>query len=302
MFRGREVTHPERGTAILDRLAEELSELGVVEQRPMQEGRNMTMMMAPSKAVLAGQAETRTRAPARGGGAWRSRRRARPLRLSRQATAPVERGRCAGRGGRCACRGRRRRGPVRRRPARDAGRRAAERRGRLGRLSAISRAALRRAPSPADPGRPRPCHNHRSDAQDEDTLRRQEALQGHRHRQGARAPPLHEPHPREEVAQAQAHPGPRRRSSQTTTRRASSGCWGSANDTGQALGRRAQEAPRDARADQGLPRRGALQLQARQGGPAQGRRLRLPRPPQPQARLPPAVDHPHQRRRAAATG
>jgi translation initiation factor IF-3 len=54
MFRGREVTHPERGTAILDRLADELSELGVVEQRPMQEGRNMTMMMAPSKAVLAG--------------------------------------------------------------------------------------------------------------------------------------------------------------------------------------------------------------------------------------------------------
>jgi translation initiation factor IF-3 len=55
MFRGREVTHPERGTAILDRLAEELSELGVVEQHPMQEGRNMTMMMAPSKAVLAGR-------------------------------------------------------------------------------------------------------------------------------------------------------------------------------------------------------------------------------------------------------
>ena len=56
MFRGREVTHPERGTAILDRLAEELSEYGVVEQRPQQEGRNMTMMMGPSKAVLAGSA------------------------------------------------------------------------------------------------------------------------------------------------------------------------------------------------------------------------------------------------------
>ncbi len=55
MFRGREVTHPERGTMILDRLAEELAEIGVVEQRPMQEGRNMTMMMAPSKAVLAGR-------------------------------------------------------------------------------------------------------------------------------------------------------------------------------------------------------------------------------------------------------
>jgi translation initiation factor IF-3 len=60
MFRGREVTHPERGTMILDRLAEELAELGVVEQRPMQEGRNMTMMMAPSKAVLTGAADTDT--------------------------------------------------------------------------------------------------------------------------------------------------------------------------------------------------------------------------------------------------
>jgi translation initiation factor IF-3 len=57
MFRGREVTHPERGTMILDRLAEELAEIGVVEQRPMQEGRNMTMMMAPSKAVLTGRAD-----------------------------------------------------------------------------------------------------------------------------------------------------------------------------------------------------------------------------------------------------
>jgi translation initiation factor IF-3 len=57
MFRGREVTHPERGTMILDRLAEELTDLGVVEQRPLQEGRNMTMMLAPSKAVLAGRAD-----------------------------------------------------------------------------------------------------------------------------------------------------------------------------------------------------------------------------------------------------
>jgi translation initiation factor IF-3 len=55
MFRGREVTHPERGTALLDRLAGELSELGVVEQSPVQDGRNMTMLLAPSKAVLAGE-------------------------------------------------------------------------------------------------------------------------------------------------------------------------------------------------------------------------------------------------------
>jgi translation initiation factor IF-3 len=57
MFRGREVTHPERGVMILDRLAEELAALGVVEQRPTQDGRNMTMMLAPSKAVLAGKAD-----------------------------------------------------------------------------------------------------------------------------------------------------------------------------------------------------------------------------------------------------
>jgi translation initiation factor IF-3 len=54
MFRGREVTHPERGTALLDRLAEELSEIAVIEQAPLQDGRNMTMLLAPSKAVLAG--------------------------------------------------------------------------------------------------------------------------------------------------------------------------------------------------------------------------------------------------------
>ena len=55
MFRGREVTHPERGTALLDKLAGELSELAVIEQSPLQDGRNMTMMLAPSKAVLAGR-------------------------------------------------------------------------------------------------------------------------------------------------------------------------------------------------------------------------------------------------------
>jgi translation initiation factor IF-3 len=57
MFRGREVTHPERGRMILDRLAEELTDLAVVEQRPNLDGRNMTMMLGPSKAVLAGTAD-----------------------------------------------------------------------------------------------------------------------------------------------------------------------------------------------------------------------------------------------------
>jgi translation initiation factor IF-3 len=57
MFRGREVTHPERGVALLDKLAGELVDVGVVEQSPLQDGRNMTMMLGPSKAVLAGELE-----------------------------------------------------------------------------------------------------------------------------------------------------------------------------------------------------------------------------------------------------
>jgi len=51
MFRGREVAHPERGEIILNRLAEELAEIGVVEQRPTQDGRNMTMMLGPTRTA-----------------------------------------------------------------------------------------------------------------------------------------------------------------------------------------------------------------------------------------------------------
>jgi translation initiation factor IF-3 len=49
MFRGREQTHPERGERLLQRLAEDVSELGIVEQSPQQDGRNMTMLLAPLK-------------------------------------------------------------------------------------------------------------------------------------------------------------------------------------------------------------------------------------------------------------
>jgi translation initiation factor IF-3 len=69
MFRGREVTHPERGVALLDRLAEELAELAIVEQRPNLDGRNMTMVLGPSKAVIAGEVDATpadTAAPANG--------------------------------------------------------------------------------------------------------------------------------------------------------------------------------------------------------------------------------------------
>ena len=49
MFRGREQSHPERGERLLMRLAEDVAELGTVEQRPQQDGRNMTMLLAPVK-------------------------------------------------------------------------------------------------------------------------------------------------------------------------------------------------------------------------------------------------------------
>jgi translation initiation factor IF-3 len=51
MFRGREQAHPERGEALLRKLAGELAELATIEQEPNQEGRNMTMMLAPVKAA-----------------------------------------------------------------------------------------------------------------------------------------------------------------------------------------------------------------------------------------------------------
>jgi translation initiation factor IF-3 len=52
MFRGREMTHPERGRDLLLRLAEDVKELGVIESQPLQDGRNMVMMLGPAKAVV----------------------------------------------------------------------------------------------------------------------------------------------------------------------------------------------------------------------------------------------------------
>jgi translation initiation factor IF-3 len=49
MFRGREMTHPERGRTLLLRLAEDVKELGTIESEPLQDGRNMVMMLAPVK-------------------------------------------------------------------------------------------------------------------------------------------------------------------------------------------------------------------------------------------------------------
>ena len=47
MFRGREMAHPELGLKILERIADEVSEIAMVEAAPRQDGRNMTMVLHP---------------------------------------------------------------------------------------------------------------------------------------------------------------------------------------------------------------------------------------------------------------
>ncbi len=58
MFRGREQSRPELGFRLLQRLAEDVQELGYVEAAPKQDGRNMIMVMAPHRTV---KAEARSR-------------------------------------------------------------------------------------------------------------------------------------------------------------------------------------------------------------------------------------------------
>ena len=49
MFRGREREHPDRGRDLLMRLAEDVKEIGPIESQPLLDGRNMTMVLGPTK-------------------------------------------------------------------------------------------------------------------------------------------------------------------------------------------------------------------------------------------------------------
>jgi len=51
MFRGRERDHADRGRALLMRLAEDVKEIGTIEMQPLLEGRNMIMVLAPTKSA-----------------------------------------------------------------------------------------------------------------------------------------------------------------------------------------------------------------------------------------------------------
>ncbi len=47
MFRGREMVHPELGFEVMEKIQEVLKDIGVIEKKPIQEGRNITMYMMP---------------------------------------------------------------------------------------------------------------------------------------------------------------------------------------------------------------------------------------------------------------
>ncbi|GAA1817019.1 translation initiation factor IF-3 [Luedemannella flava] len=51
MFRGREQSRPELGRRLLDRLSQEVADLGFVEAAPKQDGRNMIMVIAPHRSL-----------------------------------------------------------------------------------------------------------------------------------------------------------------------------------------------------------------------------------------------------------
>lgn len=59
MFRGREQSRPEMGIKLLSRLAEDVKEFGTVESAPRQDGRNMTMVLAPVKKKVASKSQQR---------------------------------------------------------------------------------------------------------------------------------------------------------------------------------------------------------------------------------------------------
>lgn len=67
MFRGREQSRPEMGVRLLQRLADDVSELGFIESMPKQDGRNMIMVLGPTKKKAEAKSEQRRKAqePAR---------------------------------------------------------------------------------------------------------------------------------------------------------------------------------------------------------------------------------------------
>ena len=88
MFRGRETTHPERGEALLMRLAEDVGELGTIEQRPSLDGRNMTMLLSPTRSLEEADGHAAGAAEDSQEGGSRRKREARARREQKQSGQP----------------------------------------------------------------------------------------------------------------------------------------------------------------------------------------------------------------------
>lgn len=65
MFRGREQSRPDAGIRLLERLAEDVAELGFVESVPKQDGRNMVMVLGPVKKKVQAKSDQRRRSEER---------------------------------------------------------------------------------------------------------------------------------------------------------------------------------------------------------------------------------------------
>ena len=154
MFRGREQSRPELGFRLLQRLAEDIAELGFVECGPKQDGRNMIMVIGPTKKKAEAKAEQR-RTP---------RRSTTSARTGEPAPRPASRAA---------------------RPQAAADRRGHRRRPRHGRRRPAGGGV---APGHDTPTRSPPSARTRrrsaAHAEDEDAQRCEEAVPGHRHRQG----------------------------------------------------------------------------------------------------------------------
>ena len=156
MFRGREQSRPELGFRLLQRLAEDVQDLGFVESNPKQDGRNMIMVLGPHKKKTEAMAE------------------AREAQAARKAESPGASPRTAGRRG-----GREPKPRPRPRPAEP-------------RRPPGARLRNRRRNAEPDALRPRPrpdggpaTRRRRRHAEEQDAQRYQQALQDHRLRQGA---------------------------------------------------------------------------------------------------------------------
>ena len=89
MFRGREQSRPELGFRLLQRLAEDIGDLGFVESTPKQDGRNMVMVIGPTKKKAEAKAEQR-RKREQGAANAASSTSARSTAASAASAAPVE--------------------------------------------------------------------------------------------------------------------------------------------------------------------------------------------------------------------